>query len=125
MTTYMLNESSSFRLTQPGAGFKYRATLEVFLVEMIFRSASVLELLCFSLLRHSKALEGFKENFQFMKDVVEDVVVYIPSCTMMYIYLSTLLVQIISVFCFVAADVLWDQEANFLCMATEMSSVTE
>jgi hypothetical protein len=42
----MLNESSSFRLTQPGAGFKYRATLKVFLVEMIFRSASVLELLC-------------------------------------------------------------------------------
>jgi hypothetical protein len=32
---------------------------------------------------------------------------------MMYIYLSTLLVQIISVFCFVAANVLWDSGSQF------------
>lgn len=32
---------------------------------------------------------------------------------MMYIYLSTLLVQIISVLCFVAADVLWDSGSQF------------
>jgi hypothetical protein len=43
---------------------------------------------------------------------VEDVVVYIPSCMMMYIYLPTLLVQIISVFCFGAADVLWVEGAS-------------
>jgi len=36
-----------------------------------------------------------------MKDVVEDVVVYTPSCMMMYIYLPALFVRIISVFCFV------------------------
>jgi hypothetical protein len=80
---------------------------------MIFRSASVLELLCLFLsLRHSKALEGFQGEFSIMKDV-EDVVVYISSLhddVHLLVY-DSCTDNFRVLFC--AADVLWDSGSQF------------